>query len=105
MANPVQTTFISCEQGPGGIRGQPGSDEELQVRQVTGEVVPVFPRDLETSHASCAAGGVVTGGGFTLLDDANEINTSVWSFKDPDSETWSAHLLNPSPTNVFITQT
>ena len=104
---------ISCEQGsggiggqneegPGGIGGQPGSDEELQVRQVIGDVVPVSPRGLETSLASCAAGEVVTGGGFNILDDANEINSSVWSFKDDDSEAWSVQLFNPGPATVFI---
>jgi hypothetical protein len=90
------------EEGPGGIGEQPGSDGELQVRQVIGNVVPVSPRDLETSLASCAAGAVVTGGGFNILDDANEINPSVWSFKDDDSEAWSVQLFNPGPATVFI---
>lgn len=90
------------EEGPGGIGEQPGSDGELQVRQVIGNVVPVSPRDLETSLASCAAGEVVTGGGFNILDDANEINPSVWSFKDDDSEAWSVQLFNPGPATVFI---
>jgi hypothetical protein len=90
------------EEGSGGIGGQPGSDEELQVRQVIGDVVSVSPRDLETSLASCAAGEVVTGGGFNILDDTNEINPSVWSFKDDDSEAWSVQLFNPGPATVFI---
>ena len=44
----------------------------------------------------------MTGGGFNILDDANEINSSVWSFKDDDSEAWSVQLFNPGPATVFI---
>lgn len=87
------------ETGATGATGPAGPTQSLNVQQVQGTSILVFPNTVVTATANCPSGTLVTGGGY----DRTNANLEVLSEGSANSQhSWSVLVWNRDPVSTNI---